>query len=748
MFSWVLLIFLCVLITGGLSSSVENLLISDDLIQQLKEDPMGNLIHLYDYIVDDMLYSFTNESCGSDWAVLGEQQQTVKLIGDKGMTCSKQTIAADSFGKPQPGFLRGNVKYMGNFDECISIVTDTLDFSMQYCQLSVKFNITNRSTFPITLTEALCVPDSCTAIEFGHVLQNISSVLKLFKVPVALEMSKFVCTPQKGVEFSPGAIVMIIISCLFLALSVLATMVDLSKYIYQYLNNEHCDTSINGNGDSLKLDFHESDTLLGTKHSNRFTIFLNDVVEGFSLYKTVPAVLSTQQPAHAITCINGMRVISMCWVMLCHTYIFILFQQDFANTYDILTWFVGRFSSQPITNGFFSVDSFFFLSGLLVAYLTFRQMKRSNGRFPFFVYYIHRILRLTPTYMFVLFFYWYLTVHLGNGPQLASEMGPGSLNDKVCRSYWWTNLLYINNFHPSNMNNECMGWAWYLANDMQFHVFAPLVLIPLYYWFPSGIIALCVTLLSSIGVTGFIAGYYGYSANIIESSFESPPPTNLPSENDQIYAKPYCRISPYIVGIFLGYLLYKRFRLPVRNYFIGWIAHVLLWILAIVLGIVNVYGLYSSWHDHTLSSTENVLYYMFSRFTWGVTLALVVFVCHNGYGGVINRFLSLPIWIPLSRMTFNVYLVHEMIMILLFSELRQTYYYTDATMCIHFISIVVLSYGAAAVISVFVEYPLSNLETAIFKLFGVQLHSSTRRVVDKPSPRDVNSPLETAVRIG
>lgn len=45
-----------------------------------------------------------------------------------------------------------------------------------------------------------------------------------------------------------------------------------------------------------------------------------------------------------------------------------------------------------------------------------------------------------------------------------------------CRSAWWTNLLYINNFVPKVYTDQCVPWAWYLANDMQFFVIGMLIL--------------------------------------------------------------------------------------------------------------------------------------------------------------------------------------------------------------------------------------------------------------------------------
>ena len=51
--------------------------------------------------------------------------------------------------------------------------------------------------------------------------------------------------------------------------------------------------------------------------------------------------------------------------------------------------------------------------------------------------------------MFVILFYANLYAFLGEGP-----LWYGSQVRTPCDSYWWTNLLYINNFHPFSLVNE------------------------------------------------------------------------------------------------------------------------------------------------------------------------------------------------------------------------------------------------------------------------------------------------------
>ncbi len=56
--------------------------------------------------------------------------------------------------------------------------------------------------------------------------------------------------------------------------------------------------------------------------------------------------------------------------------------------------------------------------------------------------------RLTPVYMFCLLFFAKLTRFLGDGPLWYAMQ-----EETPCDKYWWTNLLYINNFYPTSMNN-------------------------------------------------------------------------------------------------------------------------------------------------------------------------------------------------------------------------------------------------------------------------------------------------------
>ena len=109
-------------------------------------------------------------------------------------------------------------------------------------------------------------------------------------------------------------------------------------------------------------------------------------------------------------------------------------------------------------------------------------------------------------------------------------------------------------------------------------------------------------------------------------------------------------------------------------------------------------------------------------------MTFVVFSCHIGYGGVINVFLSMKFWIPLSRLTFTAYLIHPVVLtVIFFSSSHQPFHYTDIAMAVYAVVAVVISYGVAAIIATCVEFPLANLESTLFRSLGVSARESTRQ---------------------
>ena len=617
----------------------------------------------------------------------------------------------DATGKQGAGLLDGNLILDAAFDECFEYNYTG------YCMGQVNLSFIPPS-IPFSWNAGLCVPKHCSSSDVAAVM-NLTGVFEV-------DENAMKCTDTKTPAYSPGAIAMVVVCVIFGVLVVAGTILDRVLECMTYPPGETPYVAINSGSAAVSVSDEKIPLLTQAKAARRLPICKvkwHEFITAFSLYKTVPTVLATKQAPSVITSLNGLRVISMFWVILGHTFIWL---QPFADNILRMKTLIQRFSFQPVENAFFAVDSFFFLSGVLVAYLSLRQMKKRKGRFPILHYYIHRYLRLTPTYAFVLFFAWFLTKHIAVAPSitLVDAISP------ACAKYWWTNLLYINNLYPWKMMDQCIGWSWYLANDMQFFVITPLILIPAYFLLPVGLVISSALLLCSFIVTATLVGVFDFQASVFANIAYSYHSNATVSTIDLIYEKPWARIQPYIVGLALGYVLYRGV-VPRFSRITNISLYTVMWAVSAVLLASTVYGLYPIWHGHVPSTAENVLYTTFSRFAWGIGLALMVFACHAGYGGVINSFLSMKIWTPLARMTYNAYLVHPVVLTVLYAQMQKSIHVTDLTMAILAVAFVVLSYAIGGVVCLVVEFPLGSVELLLFKMVGLEYRESLRRSDDK-----------------
>lgn len=67
------------------------------------------------------------------------------------------------------------------------------------------------------------------------------------------------------------------------------------------------------------------------------------------------------------------------------------------------------------------------------------------------------------------------------------------------------------------------------------------------------------------------------------------------------------------------------------------------------------------------------------RIWWSSSLCYIIFTCLNGQGGFINWFLSHPRWQPLSRLSFNIFMVHQTIIVLIYADRKVAWYYSAFT---------------------------------------------------------------------
>lgn len=160
---------------------------------------------------------------------------------------------------------------------------------------------------------------------------------------------------------------------------------------------------------------------------------------------------------------NGVKTICMFWVIFGHQ-----FSIRLKNTVNIsgLAGQVEHFFYLFVVGAFLAVDVFFFIGGFLVAYSFMREKSKSILKYPFAI--IHRVLRFWPSYLMAIAIYYAVYIHTGDGPLWGDNMTLGQI--PYCEEAW-KSILFVDNL-VYNGEKMCMGWGWYLQNDMQIFIFS------------------------------------------------------------------------------------------------------------------------------------------------------------------------------------------------------------------------------------------------------------------------------------
>ncbi|KAL5021783.1 hypothetical protein ScPMuIL_000938 [Solemya velum] len=600
----------------------------------------------------------------------------------------------DSSGKQPSGVFKGKRKWLGAYDECKDIIApinyeaeSQPYFTGKYCTATIRIKELG-PTLP-TMELGVCVPSGCSS--------NDTRILYNRGIPfITIGKAEKVECEEKKDDFDIKAIAAMSVMGVIAVFLVAGTTHDI---IYPKSKSDYlCESQISV-GDDPRLE--DSIARLATAR-NVPPSTAGKCLLAFSMLTNSRKILSMKQAPGSLTVLNGIRCLSISWVVLGHTYNFGLGAVE--NMAD-LGLAKKDWEFQVVVNALVSVDTFFLLSGLLVSYLALKELEK-KGSINFAMFYFHRFWRLTPPYMLLMLLYVPLFKYWGDGPMWAKD----GYEYNSCEDTWWTNLLYVNNFvRAYGLDKMCMAWSWYLANDMQFYWVSPLLFLPLYYSKVLGRLS-CLAFLLGTTITPAVLAKINHL-----------PPTVMGGGGDdssdantyfiEYYIKPYCRMGPYIVGIILGYVLFKNkcnAKMNKLTVLIGWCS-------AIFTCLAVLYGLYDAMNDNPVSDNVSALYNALHRTAWAAGIGWVIFACVTGYGGTLNTFLSWKGWLPLTRLTYCVYLVHPIVIIWASNTRKTLIHYDVVNISYLFIGHMAISCALAFILSLAFEAPMMGMERAIFR---------------------------------
>ncbi|XP_060647040.1 nose resistant to fluoxetine protein 6-like isoform X1 [Drosophila nasuta] len=311
----------------------------------------------------------------------------------------------DSWGSIPSGILYGNFFDMGNYDECIKTnkaITDSHSIRGKYCFAKISFRA--------TLKIAVCFPSSCSADLMDTFIGQIAN--RLLNVTLTNNIvDEATCSTAEREPFDGVTILIIIILSVLAAAMILATLCD--YFIYR---------------DQSKLPI---------------------IIKAFSARANSRALFRLVEPKsnpNVIDCLHGMRCMSLIWVIFGHQYLISLATPK-TNYVSLNSWF-RTFFANFILHGFFSVDTFFFLSGLLLVMIALRSLEKTKGKMNIPMMYLHRYLRLTPVLGVAIPMYMKLLPLMSDGP-VTGRVTFGDFD--VCKRTWYLSLLYVQNYATGDM---------------------------------------------------------------------------------------------------------------------------------------------------------------------------------------------------------------------------------------------------------------------------------------------------------
>ncbi|GFU13151.1 o-acyltransferase like protein [Nephila pilipes] len=443
------------------------------------------------------------------------------------------------------------------------------------------------------------------------------------------------------------ALYMIYVILVFVGLSIIGTLITLYDYFCNGCKEKNCTNDSANKKDDIKNSnsTQNGQQYIGTtsdsgwlKASKSFLNCFCIITNGNKLFR----IPSNDDP---LSCLYGMRLFSTFVVVCIHCIAAYTFA---SKSMEHLSYF-NEWYGQILVNSHSIISGFFVLGGFLNAYSFFVIYEKTNGKIPYFLYYLNRFRRITPLHMLMLGFFTTLYSYTGSGP-----LWPTFTTNPLCRDTWWSNVLYISNWW--SVYEQCLPWTWYIVIDMQLYIISPLFLIPLMKRQKLGYFLVGAAIFGGCLATLLLTLHYNLASGI--SRMESPTEEIFITLHrfweyfDLLYAQPYTRISSYLVGSLVAFYVYKR-----RTNNTGKNSTLTLlfgWIVAIVMMGVCFFALYGG-----QSSTRQIaVYNAVKEIFFSCGFGWIIYVCVTGQAGFLNTFFSWKYFVPFSRVSYCVNLIH------------------------------------------------------------------------------------------
>jgi peptidoglycan/LPS O-acetylase OafA/YrhL len=416
---------------------------------------------------------------------------------------------------------------------------------------------------------------------------------------------------------------------------------------------------------------------------------------------------------------NGVRLLSMLYVVLGHAYLNVLITATANSSY--LNEFLHPLWFQVVPGGFFAVDVFFYLSAFLGAYL---MITKFNGKkcINFGMIYFHRFYRLAPNVLILLLMAMTFYEYLGSGPVWAIYSQTW-ISD--CPKYWWAFVTFVNSVYPKQA--ACVGWLWYLSNDFIFYLTLPFQVVAYInkriFGYALAILILIANLIIVIALT--------LQHNLGNSVLSDP------TFGDYIYYKPWSRIGAFQIGVIMAMMYYEyvkgnkpegdRSKIGYKFYNVINLSRVVRYacyttglgfILFCVFAVTPENRVFGKTDENGVpiryyGQAFNAFYNATCRPLYVFGLALILAGPLTGKGSFLQVFLGSRFYAPWAKISFYAYLIHLFVFTFYYGQMRSSTYLSHISVMWVYVGVIFLTLTLAVFFSVLLEAPWMQLEKLV-----------------------------------
>ena len=277
------------------------------------------------------------------------------------------------------------------------------------------------------------------------------------------------------------------------------------------------------------------------------------------------------------------------------------------------------------------------------------------------------------------------------------------------------------------MGDACFGWVWYLANDMQFFIVSPVLVLAYCINRKFGYISTISFILTSMIINGSLTLYGNVSPMLVSENIDS---ANL------MYGKPWTRMGAYFVGAVFGLsyfefskkenhmeLSYSTFNKIYTHLEKSKITCYIFLVFGIGLTALYVFPLRNYAQEcgtfmvgtageakNCWSIVPSFLYNLTSRPLFVLGVSLIIIPTFVGRLTLIKGLLSAEIFSVMARISYIAYLIHPLVIFWFIFDQRQAMYVSNLNQWFFAIGNLVVTYAFSIPFSLLSEAPFMNIE--------------------------------------